>query len=120
AVQGDADTPLDKIIRRTGWKTRLFSKWRPMTEQRLQSGVDNVRSYYQKRERLLARVTLEKLDFNEASNSVTPTLRIDAGPLVKVSASGAKLSRGKLRSLLPIYQERSVDRSLLVEGRRNL
>ena len=30
------------------------------------------------------------------------------------------MSRGKLRQLLPIYQERSVDRSLLVEGQRNL
>ena len=33
---------------------------------------------------------------------------------------GAKLSAGKLRSLLPIYEERAVDRDLLEEGSRDL
>jgi outer membrane protein assembly complex protein YaeT len=119
-VQGDADKPLATIIRMTGWRRRVPKRWRPMTENRLESGLDNIRSYYQKHDHLLARVTLDKLAFDEATNLVTPTLGIEAGPLVKVHASGAKLSGGKMRSLLPIYQERSVDHSLLVEGRRNL
>ena len=37
-----------------------------------------------------------------------------------VRTTGAKVSRGKLRQLVPVFQERTVDRSLLVEGRRNL
>ena len=37
-----------------------------------------------------------------------------------VRLRGAKLSAGKLRSLLPIYEERSVDRDLLEEGTRDL
>ena len=37
-----------------------------------------------------------------------------------VRLRGAKLSSGKLRSLLPIYEERSVDRDLLEEGTRDL
>ena len=34
--------------------------------------------------------------------------------------TGDKVPKGKLRQLVPIYEERTVDRSLLVEGRRNL
>ena len=39
---------------------------------------------------------------------------------MEVRTTGAKVSKGKLRQLIPIYQERAVDRSLLLEGRRNL
>jgi len=91
-----------------------------LTDNRLQSGIENVRRYYQKHDHLLATVTLSRLEHKEDTNTVIPTISINPGPLVKVSARGAKLSRGKQRQLLPIYQERSVDRSLLVEGTRNL
>ena len=37
-----------------------------------------------------------------------------------VRLRGAKLSAGKLRSLLPIYEEALVDRDLLEEGTRDL
>ena len=60
------------------------------------------------------------MDYNPASNTVTPELKIDSGPLVKVRVLGAKVSNGKLQTLLPIYQERSVDRDLLEEGSRDL
>jgi outer membrane protein assembly complex protein YaeT len=68
----------------------------------------------------LAQVTLAKLDFHPATNTVTPELKIDSGPPVLVQLRGAKLSQGKLRSLLPIYEERSIDRDLLEEGARDL
>ncbi len=37
-----------------------------------------------------------------------------------VRVRGAKISAGTLRSLLPIYEERAVDRDLLEEGTRDL
>lgn len=121
AIEGEAGRPTPSIIRSTRWRRPfgLFG-WNPLTENRLQSGIENVRSHYQRHDHLLARVTLSGLDYDAATNSVTPRLSIDQGPLVRVETTGAKLSRGKLRQLLPIYQERSVDRSLLEEGRRNL
>ncbi len=120
-VEGDPGRPSRAVIASTKWR-RPFGVfgWNPLTEKRLQSGIDNVRSYYQRHDRLLARVALSRLDYNEQTNTVTPALSINPGPLVKVKAQGARLSNGKLRQLLPIYQERSVDRSLLEEGRRNL
>jgi outer membrane protein insertion porin family len=120
-LEGDPARSPKAVIRSTKWKRPfgLFG-WRPLTENRLHSGVENVREYYQKHDRLLAHVTLSALNYNDATNTVTPTLTIRPGPVVKVTTTGAKMSRGRLKQLLPIYQERSVDRSLLVEGTRNL
>jgi outer membrane protein assembly complex protein YaeT len=91
-----------------------------VTEARTQKGLDNVRNRYLKQDRLLARVTLEKLEFNEDSQSVSPTLQIRAGPKVAIKTIGAKVSRGKLQRYVPVFEERTVDRDLLVEGQRNL
>lgn len=119
-VEGEPHRAIADISRSTHWKFPLVNYWWPFTESRLQGGVENIRSYYQRHEYLLAKVTLSRLDYDEATNRVTPAVHIDAGPLVKVSTEGVRMSRGKLKQLLPIYQERSVDRALLVEGQRNL
>ena len=91
-----------------------------MTESRTQSGIDKVRSWYPKHDHLAAKVSLEKMDYHESTNTVTPELAIDSGPKVTVAVRGDKLSGGRLRNLLPIYEERSVDKDLLVEGTRDL
>ena len=119
-IEGDPGRPLPAIIRSTRWRYPLVNIWRPMTESRLQGGIENIRAYYQGHHHLLAKTTLTRLEYNDQTNRVTPTIAIDAGPLVRVRATGVRLSKGKLKQLLPIYQERSVDRALLVEGRRNL
>jgi outer membrane protein insertion porin family len=120
-IEGDPERSRDAIVRSTRWRRPfgLFG-WRPLTETRLQRGIENVRSFYQKQDRLLARVHLSQLEYHEDTNTVTPRITVDPGPVVRVETTGVKMSRGKLRQLLPIYQERSVDRSLLVEGSRNL
>jgi outer membrane protein insertion porin family len=120
-VSGNTLRPEESLINSSGWKRfRGWLGWQPMTETRLQSGLDNIRSWYPKHDHLLARVTLVKLDFHPAVNTVTPVLKIDTGPPVLVRLRGAKLSSGQLRSLLPIYEERSIDRDLLEEGSRDL
>ena len=119
-IEGNPDRAIADIVRSTHWKRFLIGAWRPLTENRLQSGIENIRSYYQKHDRLLAKVNLTRLDYIQETNRVVPTINIDEGPIVRIRAQGAGISRGKLRQLLPVYQERSVDRALLVEGRRNL
>ena len=120
-ITGKSERSTDSIIKSAGWK-RLFGLlgWQYVTENRVQSGVDNVRSWYPKHNRLLAKVTLENLAYHPDSNTVTPTLNVDSGPPVDVRARGAKISAGRLRSILPIYEERTVDRDLLNEGTRDL
>ncbi len=120
-LQGAAERPPEKIIHDSGWRGLfgLFG-WQQVTENRVQSGVENVRRWYEKHDHLLARVSLIGLPYHSDTNTVTPVLQIETGPVVEVHVAGAKLSKGKLRSLLPIYQERSVDKDLLEEGTRDL
>ena len=120
-VTGHPERPDEKVIASTGWKPFFgLLPWRGVTEGRLQSGLENIRTWYSKNNRLLAHVTLIKLDRDEETNRVTPVINIEAGPRVKVKVQGAKVSGGRLRSLLPIYQERAVDQDLLIEGQRKL
>ena len=120
-LTGNSERPLDEIIRGSGWKWFWgLGPWHQVTDARVQSGIDSIRSYYAKHDHLLAHVTLVNLDFDNDTNRVTPTVDIDAGPVVRVNVEGAHVSQSKLRSLLPIYQERAVDEDLLIEGRKDL
>ena len=145
-LMGQLNRPKDSVTRATGWRRELLwiplPGWQTLTENRLQTGLERLRKDFQKGDRLEAKVTLDKLDFHAVSNTVTPYLTIDTGPIVNVRATGVKtttgwrsylswiplpglwsrseLSKNQLRELVPIYQERTVDRSLLVEGQRNL
>lgn len=109
------------ILGNTGWKGfRGWMPWLTVTDSRVQSGVDSVRSWYLNHNYLLSRVRLVNLDFNSAANRVIPTLDINPGPRVDVKINGARVSKGRLHDLLPIYQEHAVDTDLLNEGSHNL
>ena len=82
--------------------------------------MDRVRKNFQRNDRLEARVTLERLDYHSETNTVTPSLTIDNGPIIQIRLTGTKVSSGRLHQLIPVYEERTVDRGLLVEGARNL
>jgi outer membrane protein assembly complex protein YaeT len=114
----------ESIVHGTRWRRGFafmtFPGWREATENRVQTGLERVRRDFQKANRLEAKVTLGQLDYDGKTNTVKPTLLIDNGPLIEVKAMGAKISQGKLRQLIPVFQERTVDQSLLVEGTRNL
>ena len=123
-LRGTFDRSPDSIIHATRWRRGFgpfrLPGWREATESRVQTGLERVRRDFQNDNRLEVRVTLESLDYHDKTNTVTPTLVIDNGPLIEVQISGAKVSRGRLRQLIPVFQERTVDRSLLLEGTRNL
>jgi len=114
----------ESIIKASHWRRGFLfltlPGWRFATESRVTSGVASVRQDFQKGNHLEAQVTLEKLDYHAEKNTVTPTIAIENGPTVQVQTTGAKVSRGKLKQLIPVFQERTVDRTLLVEGQRNL
>jgi len=128
-ISSPPDQPLSEqtrqsLIRATEWrKGFLFVQlpfWSDVNENRVQTGLENVLRKLQKDDRLQARVSLERLDYNAATNRVTPILTIDKGPIIEVLTTGDKIKKSRLRQLVPIYQERAVDRALLLEGQRNL
>ena len=120
-ITGNTERSAASILRSTGWKGyRGLLPWRPVTYNRIQSGLEGVRSWYLKHDFLMSKITLAAFPYNPETNRVVPTLDIVPGPLIDVNVIGARISKGRLRSLLPIYQERTVDNDLLKEGSRDL
>ncbi len=118
AEGGEGGAVAGKVADATRWKG--WFGWQPFTRVRVQRGLERVREYYRKRQRLLASVSVDDLIHDPERRSVQPVLAVDAGPVLDVRVVGAKLSRSKLKRYLPIYEERTVDRDLLLEGKRNL
>ncbi|MEO8126948.1 MAG: outer membrane protein assembly factor BamA [Bryobacteraceae bacterium] len=120
-VKGNPGRPVDQIIKAARWRKFLgFGDWASATDARVQNGLDRIRRSYQKKDFLMAKVTLDQMNYQEDSNRVVPVLDVDGGSRVLVEVAGAKVSTGKLKQLVPIYQEQSVDKDLLMEGKRNI
>ena len=111
----------EQLIRATHWK-RFWSQlgWRFVTEQRVQSGIRGMLQSYRKREHLMAKVQLERLTYQPKERIAIPSLKIEAGPRVEVRAIGFKIKQPILRKLVPVYEEQSVDKDLLIEGDRKI
>ncbi|MGO4883953.1 MAG: POTRA domain-containing protein [Bryobacteraceae bacterium] len=120
SITGDTKMPLADLVGASHWRRWLIGGWHTVNLSRVNKGVSDIRARYEKRGRFEARVTLKGMDYDADTNASKPSLNIDAGPLVVVNAVGAKVSQGKIRSLVPVFEEHSVDESLLLEGARNL
>lgn len=99
------------------------AKLRPgkeLTAQRLQNALGRLRRFYQKRNYLEAEIGVAERRYVPEKNGVRLVLAVNAGRQVEVKVVGAKLSEGKRRELLPIYDEGSVDADLVREGTNNL
>ena len=119
-IEGDPKIDASRILNATKFRRWLIHTWKPMTQTRVRQALDGVRGLYQKDNRLESKVSLESMKFDPARNVAVPTLRIDAGPRIQINTIGAKVSQGKLRRYIPIYEEHAVDQDLLGEGARNL
>ena len=91
-----------------------------ITSARLQRGTDRIRKFLVKKGHLSARAAVRRGDYDAAKNMVPLDLDVAEGPRVQLTVSGAKISRGELKKLIPIYQEGAVDADLLEEGKKNL
>jgi outer membrane protein insertion porin family len=119
-IKGDPRLTDAALIRATGWRILLVHWWRQVTQVRTRNGLDGIRKKYEKQDRLTAQVKLDSLDYDKKRRRVRPNLTVNTGPKVRVKAVEAKISKGKLKSYVPIYEEGAVDRDLLVEGAKNL
>lgn len=117
-IRGNPMWPPDRLVRATKWKGLLG--WRPVTDTRVQQGLERVRRAYQKEDRLMAEVRLEKLDYERDTRRARPLLFAEAGPVITVETEGSKVPGGRLKQLVPVFEERSADRDLIMEGAENL
>jgi outer membrane protein assembly complex protein YaeT len=120
-ITGVKEGQVGSILRSTRWQ-RLWglTGYKQVTENRVETGLERIRYSFQARDFLMAKVALEKLEYLPETNRVRPHVRIEAGPKIEIRAEGARLSRGKMRQMVPVFQERTVDRDLLTEGSRNI
>lgn len=86
----------------------------------LTRALQRLRKRFQKNQRLEAQVTLTSRIYHPETNTVDYTFDIVRGPVVDVRVEGAKLRRGVIKKLVPIYEENAVDQDLLNEGARNI
>ena len=91
-----------------------------MTIGRVQSGLDRIRKFLEKKGHLSAGVSARRGDYDQADNALPLVVEVTEGPRVVVAVTGAKFSKRDLKRIIPVYQEGSVDTDLLEEGKRNI
>jgi len=91
-----------------------------VTSKTVSQALGHLRKSYQKSNRLEATVRASAQTYNPADIDMDYTFDVDRGPLVRVNATGAKVGKGDLKRLIPIYEEGAVDPDLLNEGDSNL
>jgi len=115
AVTGDAGMSVDDF--RHHAHLRAGSRVDTETDSRALAGVLKV---YQRQQRLEAEIKLESQDYAAPSKRANFHFLSNQGPVVKLLVQGAGISQERLKRLIPIFEEGSVDEDLLTEGNRRL
>lgn len=82
--------------------------------------LDGVLRHYQSQERLEADVKLASEVYDAGARVVNFHFTANRGPVVRVQVEGAGIDPDRIRRLIPIFQEGTVDEDLLNEGNRRL
>ena len=114
-VEGDSGLTQQEALSIT-----RFREAELISSDRLNKALDRLRRHYAKQRRLEAKVTLVDRRYHPDTNRLNYVLHLERGPVVEIWAEGVKISRGKLKKLVPVYEEHAADEDLLNEGRRNI
>ncbi len=114
-VTGDSGMSLESFRRHAGLRIGAH-----VDRDTVNHALDGVLRDYQKQNRMEADVKLESAKYNAATKSVDYSFSATRGPVVKVEVHGAALDSERVKHLIPIYSEGSVDEDLLNEGNRRL
>lgn len=115
SLEGDPGYTVEELKTISGLKPGQAA-----TQDRLTKGLQRLRKRYTKQNRLESQIAVADRSYHEDSNTLDYKFRIERGPTVQVTQEGAGISNGKLKKLVPIYEENAVDTDLLNEGRRNI
>ncbi|MGA8528256.1 MAG: POTRA domain-containing protein, partial [Acidobacteriaceae bacterium] len=115
AVQGDSGMTVPVFRKRA--KLKNNSKVNTDTVSR---ALTRLRKHYQGQHRLEANVSLASTKYQKPTNRLNYGFQADRGPIVKIVVEGASLSDGKIRNLVPIYSEGTLDEDLLNEGSKRI
>jgi outer membrane protein insertion porin family len=91
-----------------------------VTRDTTNRALEGLRKVYQKQQRLESDVNLKSKDYQPPTNHLNYSFGVNRGPIVTVEVVGAKLNKGLIKKLIPVYEEGAVDDDLLNEGDRSL
>ena len=91
-----------------------------VTRDTTANALNGVRKHYQKNERLEGTISLQKQTYVPERKQLDYDFEANQGPLVHVIVKGAKLSKSRVKLIVPIYEEGTVDIDLLNEGAFNI
>jgi len=115
SVTGDPGITVEQFKHNTGLKAG--AKVDHDTGNR---ALSKVLKHYQKDERLEAEIKLESQKYLPATKRTDFGFSANRGPRVKVLVQGASMNPERVKRLIPVFEEGSVDDDLLNEGNRNL
>jgi outer membrane protein insertion porin family len=93
---------------------------RKVDRETVGNALEGVVKRYRKQQRLEADVKLESQEYVTARKQVDFKFSATRGPVVHVLVDGVSLSQGRVKKLVPVYEEGTVDEDLLNEGNRRL
>jgi outer membrane protein assembly complex protein YaeT len=79
-----------------------------------------VLKHYQSQDRLEAEIKIESQHYAQNSNRTNFRFSASQGPVVKVQVEGISMSPARIKRVIPIFEEGTVDDDLLNEGNRRL
>ncbi len=114
-VTGDSGMSLQTFRRHAGLRAGAH-----VDRDTVNRALDGVLREYQKQDRLEADVKLESAQYAAAAKSMNYRFSASRGPRVNVEVEGARIDSDRIKRLVPIFEEGSVDEDLLNEGNRRL
>jgi outer membrane protein assembly complex protein YaeT len=82
--------------------------------------LSGVLKHYQGQQRMEAEIKIVSEQYDPAAKRVNFSFSATRGPVVKVLVQGASISPDRIKRIVPIFEEGSVDEDLLNEGNRRL
>jgi outer membrane protein assembly complex protein YaeT len=113
--QGHPEFSPAKLAKVAGWRRGI-----QLTSARVERGLLRLHQFFVSRNRLQATVSVLKHEYDPKLNTEKLLVRVESGPLVRVRVEGAKISRSKLKTLLPVYRDGVVDEPALARSERIL
>ncbi len=114
-VTGDSGINLETFRRHAHLRTGAH-----VDHDTVNRALDGVLRGYENEDRLEAEVKLESAAYDSTTHSVNFRFSANRGPVVNVAVEGASIDPERVKRLVPIFEEGSVDEDLLNEGNRRL
>jgi outer membrane protein insertion porin family len=104
----------------------LLKSGKPYTPSRIKAATTLIKRTLARQNRLASTVRENPPQYRPETNRVDVSFAVTEGPVVSIRTTGAKLSSipflsgRKLKTLIPVFSEGTIDRDLVQEGQQNL